>query len=174
MNPIYKFPVIQTAMFHGDVNLSCTMTFLSTLGSFAFTSLWVYLLGRQVLVRSSTRVSNTLFTFVNDSLALWRLDGQPYHNVISLLRPMIGKDIPIPYMNIAMSLVSFTVPLLLGVAFKRKWPKKALVLSKKVERSIYHHITISLSILQHNNCPKKTPFLSKKVRFSRNHIHQHI
>ena len=45
---------------------------------------------------------------------------------------MIGKDIPIPYMNIAMSLVSFTVPLLLGVAFKRKWPKKALVLSKKV------------------------------------------
>jgi hypothetical protein len=61
-------------MFHGDVNLSCTMTFLSTLGSFAFTSLWVYLLGRQVLVRSSNRVSNTLFTFVNDSLALWRLD----------------------------------------------------------------------------------------------------
>ena len=119
-------------MFHGDVNLSCTMTFLSTLGSFAFTSLWVYLLGRQVLVRSSTRVSNTLFTFVNNSLAHWRLDWSPYHNVISLLRPMIGKDIPIPYMNIAMSLVSFTVPLLLGVAFKRKWPKKALILSKKV------------------------------------------
>ena len=119
-------------MFHGDVNLSCTMTFLSTLGSFAFTSLWVYLLGRQVLVRSSTRVSNTLFTFVNNSLALWRLDWSPYHNVFSLFRPMIGKDIPIPYMNIAMSLVSFTVPLLLGVAFKRKWPKKAHVLSKKV------------------------------------------
>ena len=143
VNPIYNFPFIQTAMFHGDVNLSCTMTFLSTLGSFAFTSLWVYLLGRQVLVRSSTRVSNTLFTFVNDSLALWRLDGQPYHNVISLLRPMIGKDIPIPYMNIAMSLVSFTVPLLLGVAFKRKWPKKALVLSKKVgfsRNQIHQHI----------------------------------
>ena len=49
-----------------------------------------------------------------------------------LIRPMIGKDIPIPYTNIAMSLVSFTVPLLLGVAFKRKWPKKALVLSKRV------------------------------------------
>jgi hypothetical protein len=37
-------------------------------------AVWVYLLGRQVLVRSSNRVSNTLFTFVNDSLALWRLD----------------------------------------------------------------------------------------------------
>ena len=49
---------------------------------------------------------------------------------------MIGKDIPIPYMNIATSLVSFTVPLLLGVAFKRKWPKKALMLSKKVKLSI--------------------------------------
>ena len=135
-NPIYKFPFIQTAMFHGDVNLSCTMTFLSTLGSFAFTSLWVYLLGRQVLVRSSTRVNDALFTYVNHSLALWRLDWSPYHNIISLLRPMIGKDIPIPYMNIAMSLVSFTVPLLLGVAFKHKWPKKALVLSKKVPWSI--------------------------------------
>ena len=45
---------------------------------------------------------------------------------------MIGKDIPIPYMNLTMSLVSFTVPLLLGVAFKRKWPKKALMLSKRV------------------------------------------
>ena len=49
-----------------------------------------------------------------------------------LVRPMIGKDIPIPYMNIAVSLVSFTVPLLLGIAFKRKWPKKALALSKRV------------------------------------------
>lgn len=93
-----------TAMFHGDVNLSCTMTFLSTLGSFAFTSLWVYLLGR----------------------------------------PMIGKDIPIPYMNIATSLVSFTVPLLLGVAFKRKWPKKALMLSKKVSRPFFFVVLIIL------------------------------
>ena len=93
-----------------------------------------------------------------------------YNYAISLLRPMIGKDIPIPYMNIAMSLVSFTVPLLLGVAFKRKWPKKALVLSKKVERSIYHHITISLSLLQHMNWPKKVLFFGKKVRFSRNQI----
>ena len=175
VNPLYKLPFIQTAMFHGDVNLSCTMTFLSTLGSFAFTSLWVYLLGRQVLVRSSTRVSNTLFTFVNDSLALWRLDGQPYHNVISLLRPMIGKDIPIPYMNIAMSLVSFTVPLLLGVAFKRKWPKKALVLSKKVERSIYHHITISLSILQYYNCPKKSALPEQEGSvFKKSHSSAHL
>ena len=68
VNPIYKFPVIQTAMFHGDVNLSCTMTFLSTLGSFAFTSLWVYLLGRQVLVRSFTMINDALFTFVQQ----WR------------------------------------------------------------------------------------------------------
>ena len=100
-------------MFHGDVNLSCTMTFLSTLGSFAFTSLWVYLLGRHIFICSS--ISS--------------------HRILSLnflIRPMIGKEIPIPYMNIATSLVSFTVPLLLGVAFKRKWPKKALVLSKRV------------------------------------------
>ena len=41
-------------MFNGDVNLSCTMTFLSTLGSFAFTSLWVYLLGRHLLTNILT------------------------------------------------------------------------------------------------------------------------
>ena len=49
---------------------------------------------------------------------------------------MIGKDIPIPYMNLTMSLVSFTVPLLLGVAFKHKWPKKALMLSKRVNLKV--------------------------------------
>ena len=65
-------------MFHGDINLSCTMTFLSTVSSFAFTSLWVYLLGT----------------------------------------PLVGKTIPIPYPQIAISLASFTVPLLLGVAVK--------------------------------------------------------
>ena len=67
-------------MFHDDVNLSCTMTFLSTLASFAFTSLWVYFLGT----------------------------------------PLVGKTIPIPYPQIAISLVSFTIPLLFGVAFKVK------------------------------------------------------
>ena len=65
-------------MFDGDVNLSVTMTFISTVASFAFTSLWVYLLGT----------------------------------------PLVGKTIPIPYLQIAISLASFTIPLLVGVAFK--------------------------------------------------------
>ena len=65
-------------MFDGDVNLSCTMTFLSTVASFAFTSFWIYLLGT----------------------------------------PLVGHTIPIPYPQIAISLASFTVPLLLGVALK--------------------------------------------------------
>ena len=56
---------------------------------------------------------------------------------------MIGKEIPIPYMNIATSLVSFTVPLLLGVAFKHKWPKKALVLSKRVNLKFLETFLIS-------------------------------
>jgi predicted Na+-dependent transporter len=70
--------MFQTSMFHGDINLSCTMTFLSTVSSFAFTSLWVFLLGT----------------------------------------PLVGKTITIPYLQIAMSLASFTVPLLLGVSVK--------------------------------------------------------
>ena len=93
-------------MFHGDVNLSCTMTFLSTLSSFAFTSLWVFLLGR----------------------------------------PMIGKAIPIPYANIAISLGSFTIPLILGVSFKHKWPKKAATLSAKVSRPFFFLVLLILPV----------------------------
>jgi predicted Na+-dependent transporter len=70
--------VFQTAMFHGDINLSCTCTFVSTIGSFAFTSLWAYLLGA----------------------------------------PLIGKNVPIPYLKMTLSLAFITFPLLLGVAFK--------------------------------------------------------
>jgi sodium/bile acid cotransporter 3/5 len=36
-----------TSMFGGDVNLSVTMTMVSSLCSFGMTSLWVWLLGRQ-------------------------------------------------------------------------------------------------------------------------------
>eukprot|EP00092_Neocalanus_flemingeri_P008615 GFUD01009284.1.p1 GENE.GFUD01009284.1~~GFUD01009284.1.p1 ORF type:complete len:470 (+),score=105.83 GFUD01009284.1:48-1412(+) len=96
-----------TAMFHGDVNLSCTMTFISTLGAFVFTSLWVYLLGT----------------------------------------PLVGKTIPIPYPHIAISLASFTIPLLAGVAFKYKWPKKALTLSKKISRPFFLLCLITLPII---------------------------
>merc|ERR1719481_502553 len=38
-----------TAMFDGDVNLSVTMTFLSSVASFAFTSLWIYFLGSSMV-----------------------------------------------------------------------------------------------------------------------------
>merc|ERR1719341_1277198 len=63
-----------TAMYKGDVNLSCTMTFLSSCFSFAFTTLWVYVLGT----------------------------------------PLVGKDIPIPYLRLVISLASFTLPLIIG------------------------------------------------------------
>ena len=58
-------------MFEGDVNLSCTMTFLSSLGSFAFTTLWVWLLGT----------------------------------------PLVGRAVTIPYLQLTVSLASFTVEL---------------------------------------------------------------
>ena len=80
------YPVVfQTAMFEGDVNLSCTMTFLSSLGSFAFTTLWVWLLGT----------------------------------------PLVGRAVTIPYLQLTVSLASFTAPLLLGVGIKYKWAKLA-------------------------------------------------
>lgn len=86
-----------TAMYKGDVNLSCTMTFLSSCFSFAFTTLWVYVLGT----------------------------------------PLVGKDIPIPYLRLVISLASFTLPLLIGVGFKHFWPKTGKVLKEKVSRPFF-------------------------------------
>ena len=63
-------------MFEGDVNLSCTMTFLSSLGSFAFTTLWVWVLGS----------------------------------------PLVGRAVTIPYLQLTVSLASFTVKLRTKVA----------------------------------------------------------
>ena len=53
------------------------------LGSFMFTTAWIYFLGS----------------------------------------PMVGKTVPIPYKQLIISLASFTVPLLLGVAVKYKFSK---------------------------------------------------
>ena len=74
----YLSTVFQTAMFEGDVNLSCTMTFLSSLGSFAFTTLWVWVLGS----------------------------------------PLVGRAVTIPYLQLTVSLASFTVQLQTKVAAK--------------------------------------------------------
>ena len=38
-----------TAMFDGDVNLSVTMTMVSSIASFGMTSLWAWLLGRHLV-----------------------------------------------------------------------------------------------------------------------------
>lgn len=100
-----------TAMFHGDVNLSCTMTFLSTVASFAFTTLWVFLLGT----------------------------------------PLVGKTIPIPFPFIALSLASFTVPLLLGIAFKYKWSEKAVQLKTRVSRPFFFVVLLILPAIASYN-----------------------
>lgn len=57
-----------TAMWDGDVNLSCTMTFISTLASFGMTSLWVFLLGAQYTAKDITMpyhmIAISLFSFI--------------------------------------------------------------------------------------------------------------
>ena len=80
----------QTAMFDGDLNLSVTMTFISSVGSFAFTTMWVYLLGA----------------------------------------PMVGRSVPIPYLQLTLSLALFVLPLLLGILIQYKLPKLAGKLQK--------------------------------------------
>ena len=94
-------------MFEGDINLSCTMTFLSTLASFACTTFWVWLLGT----------------------------------------PLVGKTIPIPYLQMVISLASFTVPLIIGVAVKYKFPKQSAVIRQKISRPFFLICLIILPVM---------------------------
>ena len=91
-----NYLISQTAMFDGDVNLSCTMTFISSVGSFAFTTLWVYFLGA----------------------------------------PMVGRSVPIPYLQLTTSLAFFVLPLLLGILIQYKLTKVSDKL-KKLSRPFF-------------------------------------
>ena len=68
-----------TAMLGGDINLSVTMTFFSSLAAFAMTSFWIYVLGS----------------------------------------PLVSEDVPIPFLQLAIALVSFSVPVVLGVLARK-------------------------------------------------------
>ena len=56
---------------------------------------------------------------------------------------MVGKDVPIPYLKLVISLVSFTIPLLIGVGIKYKWPKMAEKL-KKASRPFFLFCLLSI------------------------------
>ena len=68
-----------TAMLDGDINLSVTMTFFSSVSAFAMTSFWIWMLGSK----------------------------------------LVTDDLPMPYTQLATALVSFAVPVLLGMAAKK-------------------------------------------------------
>ena len=68
-----------TAMLGGDINLSVTMTFFSSVAAFAMTSLWIFVLGS----------------------------------------PLVSEDVPIPFLQLAIALVSFAVPVVLGVLARK-------------------------------------------------------
>ena len=68
-----------TAMLGGDINLSVTMTFFSSLAAFAMTSFWIWILGS----------------------------------------PLVSEEIPIPFTQLAIALVSFAVPVVLGVLARK-------------------------------------------------------
>merc|ERR1711860_360393 len=73
------------------------MTFISSVFSFIFTTMWIYLLGS----------------------------------------PLVSKTISIPYVRLIVSLVSFTVPILIGVAVKHWFPKTGKVLREKISRPFF-------------------------------------
>ena len=81
-----------TAMLDGDINLSVTMTFFSSVSAFAMTSFWIWMLGS---------------TLVTD-------------------------DLPMPYIQLATALVSFAVPVLLGMGAKKVVTSQSFLDSKLI------------------------------------------
>ena len=82
-----------TAMFDGDVNLSVTMTLVSSVASFGMTSFWAWLLGSHLISAEGSKDPS--------------------------------KNIEIPYHMIAISLISFVIPLGIGVLVRYLRPQKA-------------------------------------------------
>ena len=66
-------------MLGGDINLSVTMTFFSSVAAFAMTSFWIWILGS----------------------------------------PLVSQDLPIPYIQLAIALVSFALPVLIGIVARK-------------------------------------------------------
>lgn len=80
-----------TLLFDGDVDLSVTMTFISTIAAMGMMPLWMFTLGAQLLEEGNVRI---------------------------------------PYVNLLSSLVSMTVPLLIGLAIQKYKPTWAAFLRK--------------------------------------------
>lgn len=91
-SPGGTFSNFYTAIWNGDVNLSVTMTFCSSVASFACTTFWIWLFG----------------TFVLSA----------------------DRDIQLPYLQLFLSLVSFVVPILLGLLLTYKKPTLGAKLAK--------------------------------------------
>ena len=103
-----------TLMLGGDVNLSVTMTMISSISSFGMTSLWVWLLGRQFSGERHIQVSGAHLCF-----AVFPFLTNRCESISSCL-------FQIPYDMIALSLVAYTAPLCLGCLFKFKWRDQAM------------------------------------------------
>jgi len=86
-----------TAMLGGDINLSVTMTFFSSIAAFAMTSFWIWFLGT----------------------------------------PLVSESLPIPYKQLIIALISFAVPLAIGLWVRRVRPALAETIRTKIGRPIW-------------------------------------
>ena len=89
-----------TSLLNADVNLSVTMTFLSTILSFGMTTFWAWLLGRNIVLGDETK------------------------------DPTLDDKVKIPYLDIAKSLIFVTVSLSFGILFKHIWSSASNKVSK--------------------------------------------
>ena len=111
-------------MFNGDVNLSCTMTFISTLGSFAFTSLWAFLLGSPLIGKNIS----IPYTGIASSLASFTLP---------LFLGMLFK----------VGHTSFLSRRLPFIPFQYKWEKQATLLLDYISRPFFFLVLLTFPII---------------------------
>jgi len=86
-----------TAMLGGDINLSVTMTFFSSISAFAMTSFWIWALGT----------------------------------------PLVSEALPIPYKELVIALVTFAIPIAIGLWVRRIRPVLAETIRTKIGRPLW-------------------------------------
>ena len=126
-------------MLGGDINLSITMTFLSSLAAFAMTSWWVWALGSR-LVQDSLPIPYTQLVIGIQANIIIDKEENKSEKLSSYYYLLLKTIFVWP------ALVSFAVPLCLGVLARRIRPKLCEKVRERFARPVWLLILLAIVI----------------------------
>ncbi|CAK9302513.1 unnamed protein product [Gordionus sp. m RMFG-2023] len=112
-----------TFLMGGDLLLSICLTFINTLGTFGSMPAWFALLGPRVFVNVSSRTTNP-FVYKHN-FTMTKINSE---NPNQIFTPFV-----IPYDKIFLSLLTVSIPPLIGIALRRFKPNIATSLSRSAK-----------------------------------------